>query len=616
MIAASGATQIPQLMRLVPGFLSFSSKANQLGVSSRALSPDFPGHLEVMVNGRSVYQPALLTVVWTSLGIALEDIDYIEVIRGSNTPAYGSNAFQGSINIVTLDPLTGSQSSVRATAGSIDTKNFSGRSLGSVGDFSYAVSLLSNRNSGFKGLSEPPRKLFPTQSRVDDLHTTQLRVQGLYTPSLDDEIDVTLGLGRDHLKLPESDVRGYHNRQFNSHYQHIRWKHLLDSGDVTTSFYHNYLSIEDDTSYGLLSANVEVSPSDVPLGYPGQVDEVISGDIQDGLSERYHLEVQHTFNASSQLKMVWGSAFRVDRLGSRFLLGHDQVIDAEQYQLFANADWQFLPRWNANVGVMLETNNLVGSFASPRLGVNYQIFDNHMLRMSATAARRTPSLLSVHQKTAVTFADGTPIEKMIGNTGEASEEKINVLELGYLGSFLQGDLTLDMKLFKEQLRDARYDADPAADDTSGFSRVWRNGLNWDTEGAEMQLRYQPDSQWLASLQYAYIDIDGFFPNENSHKDFGNQIPTHNVSLLTAYRPLPGWELSGVLYHTSEMKWTSGNDVDEITRLDLRLAKSFALGDWQGQLEFLIHNVDDAYIDYDKDNIFERRFFVRLKFDLE
>jgi iron complex outermembrane recepter protein len=61
MIAASGATQIPQLLRLVPGFLNYSVSGNQLGVSSRALSPDFPGHLEMMVDGRSVYQPALST---------------------------------------------------------------------------------------------------------------------------------------------------------------------------------------------------------------------------------------------------------------------------------------------------------------------------------------------------------------------------------------------------------------------------------------------------------------------------------------------------------------------------------------------------------------------------
>lgn len=614
MIAASGAIDIPQLMRLVPGFLSFSAQGSQFGVSSRALSPAFPGHLEVMVDGRSVYQPALSAVVWTSLGIALEDIKYIEVIRGSNTPAYGSNAFQGAINIVTLDPLSSPHSSFRAVGGSIDTRNFSGRQTGSVEDFSYAVSLLTESNSGFKGLSEPKDGPWPTHTREDDLETTQLRLQGLYTPTLDDQIDITLGLGRDHLQLPENDVRGYHNREFNNHYQHISWKHLLDNGDVTTSFYHNYLHIEDDTQIGLLSEFI--NPALIPVYFPGKTDEFIYGDIRDGVSERYHLEVQHTFDVNRQLKMVWGSAFRVDRLGSRFLLGHDDIVDEEQYQLFANTDWAFLPRWNANFGVMLETNSLVGTFASPRLGVNYQINPDHMLRASATAGKRTPSLLSVYQDTTITFADGTPIDQIIGNTGTASAEKVNVLELGYLGTFLQGDVTLDLKLFKEKLRDARYDVQQTVVDLDGSRRVWRNGLDWDNEGIEMQLRYQPDLQWLVSLQYAYMDIDGFLPDQTSPKDIGNQLPTHNTSLLAAYRFLPGWELSGVLYHTSEMKWTSGDEVDEITRLDLRLAKTLKLGDWQGLLELLVHNVDDDYVDYDNDDRFERRFFVRLKFDLD
>jgi iron complex outermembrane receptor protein len=297
-------------------------------------------------------------------------------------------------------------------------------------------------------------------------------------------------------------------------------------------------------------------------------------------------------------------------------LGRDDVIQEEQYQLFANTDWAFLPRWNANFGVMLETNSLVGSFASPRLGVNYQLHDDHMLRASVTAGKRTPSLLSVYQDTTITFADGTAIDQIIGNTGTASAEKVNVFELGYLGTFLQGDLALDLKLLKEQLRDARYDAQQTVGDLDGSRRVWRNGLDWDNQGVEMQLRYQPDLQWLVSLQYAYMDIDGFLPDQTSPKDIGNQLPTHNASLLAAYRFLSGWELSGVLYHTSQMKWTNGDEVDEITRLDLRLGKTLKFGDWQGLLELLVHNVDDDYADYDNDDRFERRFFVRLRFDLD
>lgn len=57
-------------------------------------------------------------------------------------------------------------------------------------------------------------------------------------------------------------------------------------------------------------------------------------------------------------------------------------------------------------------------------------------------------------------------------------------------------------------------------------------------------------------------------------------------------------------------------MDEITRLDLRRAKILRLGNWQGLLEFIAHNIGDDYVDYDEDNHFERRLFVRLKFDLD
>jgi len=609
MIAASGATQIPQLLRLVPGFLNYSVSGNQLGVSSRALSPDYPGHLEVSVDGRSVYQPAQSTVIWTSLGIAIDDIDHIEVIRGTNTAAYGSNAFSGAINIVTVDPLSAAKLSLRTLHGSIDTREYSGRFSASVDDFSYSVSFLQQHNSGFEPFYEPKSGPWPTHTREDDLNNQQFRWQGLYTPTLNDELDISLGFGKDRMQLPDNDVRGYHNRRLDSHYQQLRWTRRLDNGDVQLSFYQNYLHIEDDTVLGRFSTIVGAPPG--AFGFT-QADEVLLGDIRDGFSQRYHLELQHTFNLNQQLRMVWGSAYRVDRLSSQFMLGHDDTIDEEQYQLFANLEWHFAPAWRANVGLMVERNAIVGTFASPRAALNYQLTPDHMLRTSYTAGKRTPSLLTVYQHTSITFADGTLIDQIITNTGSADEERLNVWEVGYLGRFLNGDLTLDLKIFKEQMRDARYDAEEIFPDIDGDRRVWYNGLDWDNRGAELQLGYRLDEQWLLSWQYAYIDIDGELPDDPRPEDIGTHIPKHNTSLLLAYRPVPAWQLSGVIYHTSEMEWTGGDDVDEITRLDLRIARDLQVADWKGKIEFIAHNVTDDYLDYDEENIFEPRFFIRLK----
>lgn len=615
MIRASGATEIAHLLRLVPGFLSYSVAGNQFGISSRSLSPDFPGELEVKLDGRSVYQPTLSTVIWSSLGIDIKDIDYIEVIRGSNTPAYGSNAFLGAINIVTFDPLASPELSLRATGGSIDTEDFSARYSGEMQNFNYVVSALSRSNSGFSGLDIPEGGPWPTHTVEDDMHTRQFRLQGIYTPTLNDSVEVIFGFGEDRLHLPENDVRGYHNREFDNHYQQVRWSHLLDNGDISVSFYHNYLHIEDDTVLGLLSVLAGVPPAAIPIAFPGQVDEVLLGDIRDGLSERYHLELQHTFDVNKQLQIVWGSALRVDRLGSQFLLGHDDTIEETQYQAFANADWRFHPQWNANLGVMLEHNDLVGSFVSPRLGINYQWRPSQMFRASVTEGKRTPSLLSVFQETSITFADGTVIDQIIGNSGEADEERISALELGYLGYFLEGDLSLDLKLFRERVRDVRYDEEEVVGDIDGERRVWRNGLDWDSEGVEAQLQYRPNKQWLLSLQYAYLDLDGFLPDDDGPEDIGHHVPTHNASLLMSYRPVPDWELSTVLYHTTSMEWTGGDEVGEINRADFRIARTLHIGNWQGAVELLVHNAFDDYLDYDEDNLFERRVFLRVQFDL-
>jgi len=600
MIEASGATEIPHLFRLVPGFLSYSIFGGQFGVSARGISPEFPGHLEIMVNGRTAYQPALETMEWTTLGVDIEDIDYIEVVRGSNAPAYGSNAFLGAINIVTVDPVTAPKASVRATEGSLDTHDVSVAYSDQLQDFSYAVSFGSRSNNGFPDVGR----------RRDALSAKHLRLSGLYTPTLDDEVSVFLGVSQSDIERARRDVRGFHVRKVTTNYQQLSWKHLLDSGDVTLNMQHSYSRINDDTVLGLLSTSYGISVANIFTTY-GKADEVLVSDIRGGFTERYEVEGEHAFTVGKNLHVVWGAGVRLDRLESQFLLGDDDVIDEHKYRVFGNLDWHFHSQWNANFGVMVENNNLVATFASPRVGLNYQFLPAHMLRASVTSGKRTPSILGVNQNQSVTFADGTVIDQVISNDGRAKVERIEAFELGYLGYFFEGDLSVDLKLFEERVRDVRYFPLQAASDINGFVFVRKNGLGWDNQGFEAQLKYRPTGQWLFSGQYAYSNTDGFAP-----VDISNQIPRHNASLLAAYRPAPGWEMSGVLYHTSQMQWPRGSAVDDITRLDLRLAKKIRVDDWQGQLEVVVHNVGDDYSDYSDKNRFERRLFMRLKFDLD
>jgi len=100
-IRRSGATNIPDLLRMVPGIDVAQIDANVWAISVRGLNERFANELLVLVDGRSVYSAAFGGVYWETLDVPLEDIERIEVIRGPGGSVWGANAVNGVINIIT-----------------------------------------------------------------------------------------------------------------------------------------------------------------------------------------------------------------------------------------------------------------------------------------------------------------------------------------------------------------------------------------------------------------------------------------------------------------------------------------------------------------------------------
>lgn len=94
------------ILRLVPGFQTYPNTTETGRVVYHGLTDEeFSPRLQVLVDGRSMYSPAFRGGVnWALIPVALEDIERIEVVRGTNAVSYGSNAFLGVVNIVTTDP--------------------------------------------------------------------------------------------------------------------------------------------------------------------------------------------------------------------------------------------------------------------------------------------------------------------------------------------------------------------------------------------------------------------------------------------------------------------------------------------------------------------------------
>jgi iron complex outermembrane receptor protein len=100
-IARSGVTNIPDLLRLVPGVQVSRSQSDEWAVGIRGFASGFSKGLLVMIDGRSVYTPLFEGVYWDVQDLALENIDRIEVIRGPAGTIWGVNAVNGVINIIT-----------------------------------------------------------------------------------------------------------------------------------------------------------------------------------------------------------------------------------------------------------------------------------------------------------------------------------------------------------------------------------------------------------------------------------------------------------------------------------------------------------------------------------
>jgi len=100
MIRRSGATSIPELLRLAPGMHVGRISGNQWAVNSRATNAVISREMRLMVDGRDLHNNYNNGIFWDSVSIVLEDIERIEVVRGPGASVWGTNTAHGVINII------------------------------------------------------------------------------------------------------------------------------------------------------------------------------------------------------------------------------------------------------------------------------------------------------------------------------------------------------------------------------------------------------------------------------------------------------------------------------------------------------------------------------------
>lgn len=116
----SGVTSLPQALRLAPGTDVAQINAQRYSVAIRGFPGEYSNKLLVLQNGRSLYTPQFLGVFWDAQDTVFEDVDRIEVVRGPGGTAWGINAVNGVVNVLTKDARDTQGTLLRAGGGTLE----------------------------------------------------------------------------------------------------------------------------------------------------------------------------------------------------------------------------------------------------------------------------------------------------------------------------------------------------------------------------------------------------------------------------------------------------------------------------------------------------------------
>ena len=642
MIEASGALDVPDLLRLVPGFQVAHAKGHTASATYHGLADEHARRMQVLVDGRPVYGPALGGVRWTDLPLDIEDVERIEVVRGPNAAAYGANAFLGAINIITQEPAQLSGTEISLLRGNKDMSKALLRHGSKLGKLDYRVTLGYRRDEGFKTRTDaappdPKSGLASVRDPLNDgMRVSLFNFRGNYQLSNQDALEFMGGYNGGPRSEGRFDgvVEAPRDREVQSHFQQIVWRRNHTGGEETRlQFYHTYARHREHTE-ALLSDIGGVPPAFVGVVFPGHTDEIISTNFSI-FEERWEIEGQHTQSISPALRAVWGGGARLDRVGGEGWYGRDDLIENQLYRAFGNLEWRAYRKGTVNFGTMLEYGSQVGGQISPRLALNHQLTENHGVHAGLSRAYRLPTLYEEKANGAVRFSDGQLIDQYILGNTDLEPEQITSLELGYLARFPDRHTTLDLKLFHDKIEkritnpkqypfpsETAVSAFPVND---GGIFYYSNSGTLNVNGVELALTYRPQKRSMLGANWAYAKGKGtalnsfdysLDPADWRYEDLGEDVPTHTYSVFGMHR-LPGQvDISALYYRVSRMKWLGDGDrLNRQDRLDLRIAKHFQYAGTRNSVALVVQNALDEYLEFRDENVFDTRAYVELTLGL-
>lgn len=523
-IRRSGATSIPDALRLAPGLDVARINASTWAITSRGFNGLAGANkLQVLIDGRSVYNRSFAGVDWENQDVVLEDIDRIEVIRGPGATMWGANAVNGVINIMTKSSTQTQGGMITAGGGNFE-KGF--------GSFRYGKKLDENTTARayVKGFNRSSNEFFPEITGYDLTNLSEKnnwnKQQGGF--KLDSKLN-----SRDEFTL-QGDV-----------YSSVANLSAV-LPDINSLSYNTLNKATDNVAGNLLGRFQRTlsasSDFKAQFYYDANIREL--GLVKD-TRHTLDFDIQHRFMWLPNHEIIWGGNYKlginhvIGTQGSQSYQINPVNINDQLGSVFIQDEisW-FDNRLKFSFGTKLEHNDYSGFEGQPSAHIMWAPENNQRIWAGVSRAVRTPTRADQDVRylswiePAFSQKNPYPLPGAIYYQGNKQFKSENVLtyELGYRTSF-QKSLSFDITGFYSQYKNLWQMAFLPYEITSSYIKqdmLVTNRGNSHSYGVEIASVWQMLDWWRWDVNYSWFHNQ--YSNDYETRGYYSVSPNQRTSL--------------------------------------------------------------------------------------
>ena len=546
-IRRSGATSIPEALRLVPGVQVARLNNNSYAITVRGFERQFSNKLLVMIDGRTIYNTLFSGVFWDEQDYVLEDIDRIEVVRGPGGTIWGANAVNGVINIITKN--------------SAQTKGF------------YASQTVGNKDRSITELR------YGAENKSKDSY--RLYAKTNYRKGLDQYGN----------KEDNNDSNFHHRTGFRYDVTSIKNQTISLKGDIYKSLAKNYF-----TSFNNQNENNKLSDgANLIFGWDSKISKKSKTTFNSYID--YHLvnissvkriaktldvDFQHFYSISSKNQITWGLGYRqmedniqlnpntIVPLSYSSRWRNDQLFTAFLQEKLTISDFIFI------IGSKFEKNDFTGFEFQPNAKIIYYPSRNQTLWTSISRAVRTPN--RGDDDVQITTTNGKTTLYTGSDTFQA--ENMIAYEAGYRIKPTYKSMIDISTFFNEYTRLRTWEG------SSNSSAVAANMGKGNSHGFEVSGKWQATDKLLLELSYDYLnlktslrhsstDSTSIVSSVDSLKISEGQSPKNQLRFRAFYNIKSNLEFDNMFYFVDSLPTGAGNPsnqkgIPSYLRIDTRI----------------------------------------------